>query len=486
VRLRYTPHPMASPSPSARGPAVLSVVVVALPVALALAVYAFALGGVRLGGDEPHYLIMADSLLTDRSLDLQRAYERDAETRAIFGPVTPHVIPVNERWMPYHTPGLSILISLPQWLAGERGVRLGLCLLAAALPWSLMVWLRRCVGLEQAAWVTIGVVVCTPTLFGATRVFPDLPAGIVATVCALWLIDRPGRNAAAPAWLAVGLASGFLAWLNVKYYGSAAVLFVALLAVGALEARNRRRRAALLAAAGGLCLAAVVAALLVFNRWTYGPWFGGRELREVGSSFSRAAEMLLGLHFDQSQGLFVRNPLLLAGVLLLPVFARRRPVAAGLWALLYGSLILPNALEMARYGGGAPAARFTWSAIWLWVVPIGVGLASLPRLRRFVPAAVIAALAYQAALAVRWLSAPGTLYPVLAEQLDRRDSLFPVGLRPLLPSFYFWDFSSYWTYGPNLAAYIITVLLLATGIALAMRRSPAAEPGQARTASREP
>ncbi len=451
-----------------RGRAILALVTL-LPVVLALAVYAFALRGVRLGGDEPHYLIMADSLLSDHSFELRGAYERDVETRAIFGRIDPHMLLVGDRWMPYHTPGLSILIALPQRLAGERGVRVALCLLMGLLPWSLVTWLRGRVGLRDAAWLTIGVVACTPALFGASRVFPDLPAGIIATACALWLADRPGRDTRAVAWLLAGVAGGLLAWLNVKYYGTAGVLLLGFVAVAIVEARTGRRHGATLALAGAACVLAGVWALLQFNVWAYGPSFGGREMRELTTSFSRAGEMFLGLHFDQSQGLFVRNPLLLAGVFFLPIFIRRQPVAACFWAALYLSLILPNALEMARFGGGAPTARFTWSAIWLWAVPIGVGLAAFPRLRRFVPAAVGVALAYQAALGVRWLPAPGTLYPVLAEQLDKRDSLFPIALRPFLPSFYFWDFSSYWTYGPNIAAYALTIVLLVTGIVVARR-----------------
>jgi hypothetical protein len=462
---------MSSRDSGTPGPArpILAVATI-LPVALALGVYAFALRGIRLGGDEPHYLIMADSLVSDRSFDLRQAYARDAATRAIFGPISPHFLQVGDKWMPYHTPGLSMLIAAPQQLAGERGVRVFLCLFAALLPWSIARWLRLHAGLRDAAWLTLGMVACTPMIFGATRIFPDLPAGVVATACALWMLDRPGRDARASAWLLAGLAAGALAWLNVKYYGTSAVLFLGFLALAVAEARGGRRRAAWLAVGAAAGLAVLVWALMRFNVWAYGPAFGGREMRELTTSFSRGAEMFLGLHFDQSQGLFVRNPLLLAGVLFLPVFVRRQPVASMFWGLLYLSLILPNALEMARYGGGAPSARFTWSAIWLWAVPLGVGIAALPRMRRFVPAVVGAALAYQAALAVRWLPAPGTLFPVLAEQIDKRDSLFPVGLRGFLPSFYFWDFSSFWTYGPNLAAFAVTAALLAAGIVLARSR----------------
>jgi hypothetical protein len=53
------------PSSTGRSATALLVLVTLLPVALALVVYMVSLRDVRLGGDEPHYLIMADSLTTD-------------------------------------------------------------------------------------------------------------------------------------------------------------------------------------------------------------------------------------------------------------------------------------------------------------------------------------------------------------------------------------------------------------------------------------
>jgi hypothetical protein len=153
--------------------------------------------------------------------------------------------------------------------------------------------------------------------------------------------------------------------------------------------------------------------------------------------------------------MFWQQPLLLAGVAAWIPFARRHPRVALGWTALYASLILPNALELARYGGGAPAGRFGWSAAWLWIVPIGYLFEDGDDTRRIrvVKPAAIACLAYQAMLAVRWLGDPGVLFPTLEESLVRRNSLFPVGVRAWLPSFYFWDFRSYWTYLPNVAAY---------------------------------
>ena len=162
--------------------------------------------------------------------------------------------------------------------------------------------------------------------------------------------------------------------------------------------------------------------------------------------------------------MFLQQPLLLGGVLTLLPFAARRPRLALLWTAIYLSLIVPNALELTRYGGAGPDGRFAWSAEWLWAIPIGIVVGE--RHERFGPwvrRGAIAGWIYQAALAVRWVNTPGVLFPALDERLWARDSLFPVAMRGWLPSYYFWDFSSYWTYRPNIAAMALLIAMLAAG-----------------------
>ena len=174
--------------------------------------------------------------------------------------------------------------------------------------------------------------------------------------------------------------------------------------------------------------------------------------------------IFLGLHFDQSQGMFIQHPLLMAGIAAFPIFIWRRALHAFFWLGLYASLIVPNSMELARWGGGGPVGRFAWSAEWLWAIPIGFAIAEFPApLVRYVKPAVIASVAYQVLLATRWLVNLRLLFPRLEESLDARDSLFPLALRRFIPSFYFWDFSSYWTYSPNVVAFALVIALLTIG-----------------------
>jgi hypothetical protein len=440
-------------------------IVAAVPVALAILVTTVFTAGrlLPVTGDEPHYLVMADGLARDRTFDLRSAYAREGETQRIYGsPLpAPHVVIVNHRWGPYHVPGLPLILAAPFTVGGELGARIALCLAAGLLPLCTFSLLRTRTTESLAAWVTIGVSAGMPIVFGASQIYPDLLAGLIAMTLFLWLIDAPLDNATTERWAIFWLVTGLLPWLNVKFLAATVTLGLAALVIVGRGDRRRHRPPALTAC--GLVLVGPVL-LAAFNMWFFETPLGPRGVAELTTSFGRAAMMFLGLHFDQGQGMFWQQPLLLVGVASLVPFARRSPRVALLWALLYASLIVPNSLELARYGGGGPAGRFAWSAAWLWVVPFAFAIESSPdRWGRLVKPLVIAAVAYQVLLAARWLQEPGVLFPKLEEDLTARNSLFPVAARALLPSFYFWDFASYWTYPPNVAAYVGTALLVAVG-----------------------
>ena len=440
--------------------------VTAISIALAAAVY---LGGsqrlIVVRGDEPHYLIMTDSIVQDRTLDLRNAYLRQNESRHIYPSrlLNPHVRIARERWAPWHAPGLPLLLALPFLAGGIIGAKLALCALAGLLTLALYSFLARRVPIKQAMALTLGLIVCLPFCFGASQIYPDFVGGILAACLAVWLIHAGEQPRNAAGWAVFWLAAGSFPWLNSKYLAATVILTAWALGVRWQLRRQGVRSSWLEVATVALVLVGVLG-LAGFHYWGVGQPFGPRGLREISSPFSRAAMIFLGLHFDQSQGMFIQHPLLITGIAALPIFAWRRRLDAFFWLGLYASLIVPNSMELARWGAGGPVGRFAWSAEWLWAIPLGFAIAEYPTtLIRFVKPAVIASLAYQALLALRWTENPLLLFPRLEESLAARDSLFPISLRPFVPSFYFWDFKSYWTYPPNVIAFASALALLTIG-----------------------
>jgi len=453
-----------------------SFVVAAIPVVTTLVIFFGRTHLFPIGGDEPHYLVIADSIVSDRDVNLKNNYERDAQTGVIYGPVEPHVYRLPTAWIPYHGAGLPLLTALPFAAGGERAVRVALCVFAGLLPWALMRWLQSLVGTGTAGWLVTGVLLAPPILFGSTQIYPDLPAGVLATALACWLLIRSDRTAEddVPSrwpWLLFWLAGGYLPWLNLKFAPATLALAAGGLGLVWRWRSEHVREAERRLAAWTLPFVALAPLLLIaFNLSTSGTWIGLRGGAELTHSPGRALMILAGLHVDQSQGMFFAQPLLAAGVAAFVPFAAIRPRLALFWAALYASLIVPNSLELARYGLGGPAGRFAWSAMWLWIVPIGVALAFAgDRLTRCVRAAVLGVLAYQAALAVRWTYIPQVLFTHVDPP---RDSPFPDALVPWLPSFYTWDFTGYLRDGANQAAFAVVVLLLAAGWFLVRRTRP--------------
>jgi len=449
------------------------VLVTGLPAAIAclLAVFWMRTARIPVTGDEPHYLIMAVSLIEDGDLRLKNNYDIECVAVEIYGCMEPHAFQFDHAWVPYHQAGLSFLIAPLYSIERIAGARLTTVAIASLLPLLLMLWLQRHVAPHDAVLLTLAACLSMPFLFGAFTLYPDLPAGVVIFGLTAWLIDGTRRRdqvatAGSPlppsepspsvlAWLTFWTAAGLLCWLNLKFILATALLGLWGLIVLRSAGSSRWTPAHYVSIAvliGPVTLAA-------FHYWGFGNILGGRGA-ELTTSPARALLFFFGLHLDQGQGLFVQNPLFLAGVPALVIWARRKPALALLWTMLYLSLIATNSLQGGRYGGNGPAGRYGWTAAWLWMIPIGLTAAKYaPLVRRWAAVAIV----YQALLALRWIPNPMTLYPVYEEQLGTRNSLFPVALRGWMPSFYDWSYASYLMYPPNVTGIAVIGLLLVIG-----------------------
>ena len=414
-------------------------------------------GRLPVTGDEPHYLIISASVGRDGDLDVRNNYEEDFRTGEIYGPVDLHAAQTSDAWWPLHTPGLGVLLAVPWALGGVLGARLALYLvvlpLLAASSWR---WLRDGLPRPAAALAVTGMVASVPVIFGGSQIYPDLPCGAIVLALLTWVWC--GGRRTLPAWGAYWLVAGFLPWLHTKYLAASLILA---LAGGWQGWRERRRGIALLPV---LLFLAGTGSLTWWHLQAFGGVLGWRRLDHLAFDPLRALEIFLGLHLDQAQGLFLQQPLLLSGLVGFGYMLRRRHPLAVPWLLLYGSLIVPNSMEVNSYGGFGPSGRFAWAAMWLWIAPLGLWLRDVrATVEPYVRPVVLLALAYQVALAMRWVPAPATLLPYYSELVWERNSLLPVAVRYSFPSFYFWDYEGYLSYLPNAVWVTATALLVVTG-----------------------
>jgi hypothetical protein len=189
--------------------------------AVLFAVYAATLGvhaflASDYGGDEPHYLLTAESIVSDGDVDLTDDYAARAYRDFYPYPLDKHGSPTDGRLNEPHGIGFPLLIAPAYALGGAKAVELFLAALAA-LAFALAAALARRVVPEP--WPTRGALVVglsPPALAYGATVYPELTAGAVLTGAALLAVmvrDHPRRRTG----LACALLLALLPWLGTKY-----------------------------------------------------------------------------------------------------------------------------------------------------------------------------------------------------------------------------------------------------------------------------
>ena len=193
------------------------------------------------GGDEPHYLVIAESLRRDGDLAIDDNHERGDYLAFFRGELAPDYLRrgVDRRIYSIHAPGLPVLV-LPAYAAfGYAGVVAALLIASAwgaALLWRLVLDVTADAGAAWFAWAA--AVLASPILFHTFTVFPDGVAGDRGAVGVRGLAEIAGarrdRDPSAPAsWATLvtsGAALAVLPWLHTRAAVIAAALGLAIVA----------------------------------------------------------------------------------------------------------------------------------------------------------------------------------------------------------------------------------------------------------------
>jgi hypothetical protein len=284
--------------------------IVAAAAAIWFGIVAAGAAPMRPGGDEPHYLVITQSLLYDGDIKIENNHARRDYAPYFPDTLRPHYMGIrgtDGEIYSIHAPGLSAIVAPAFAVGGYRAVvifLIGIAAAGTALLWRLS-WLVS--GDAGAAWFgTLAVACSTPIAFHSFAVFPDLPAAVL-TLAGVWALIRAGARA--QSWLLHGVALALLPWLHSRLAAVSGLLGLMILL------RMPRSRTGVRTAGMFLAIPIVSAALWF---WSFYAIYGTPNPEAPYGTFARTQaslafipDGLLGVLFDQQFGLLLYAPVFL-------------------------------------------------------------------------------------------------------------------------------------------------------------------------------
>jgi hypothetical protein len=304
-----------------------------------------------LSGDEPHYLLITQSLARDGDLDLSNNYQnRDYEAFYHRGELQPQALEhvLDGKRYSHHPVGTALLMLPGFKLAGRMGAAITMALLAALTLFLTLFFLEK-TGAERLPLQAVGVVglFSSPLFLFSGLIFPEIPtACLVATALLLFLKKR---------WAWLGFCLGAMLWMHNRNV----LLVIPLLVFAALEISRQEKDRFSKAGKFIAAFAFPVASLVGYFLWVYGVATPLGAHHEPFSNLFYPGRFFIGffgLILDQECGLWFHFPvfaLMPAGIILL--LRSRRPL--NLFAAFTLSFFY---LFMSFYQniGLTPAARY--------------------------------------------------------------------------------------------------------------------------------
>lgn len=336
------------------------------------------------GGDEPHYLVITQSLLTDRDFKIENNHDREDYRAYYSADLAPHYRTrgVDREIYSIHPVGLPVLLMPVFALGGYWGAVWTLVLCSCVVAWSVWRYASTLVSSLSAGAFAWAATFASPAfVFNSFSIYPEMVAALVTTLVFLRVAAADARRdgadtSRAPRWWVLSCGAAMLPWLSTKY----APLSAALLGVCAVRAwrsldtttpaAETARRWAILALPYGVS----VACWFAFFYYVWGtPW----PSAPYGADDQTSARFLLrggpGLLLDQEYGVAASAPaLLLAFPGLWRMFragGSPRRLAVEIGVLLAALWATVGAFEL-WWGGTAGIGRPVIATLGLLAIPI--------------------------------------------------------------------------------------------------------------------
>lgn len=322
-------------------------------------------------GDEPHYLMISNSLTADHDFDVKNQYQKKDYYRYYPADIQPHVnqrqLTMNQdHWYSFHGPGLPLL-TLPAFIIGDKlGVTVGLTMLATLLVVLSWLWVKKVTKSKNAATGSTLIFLSSYFFLGQVGyIYPDL----IVSLCylsALLLFNEIKPGAILKQCL-LGVVLGFAVFVHFKTLAFVAPFLLVLTIL------FWRKYKSLPLWTIGVSLFIILIFFITLHA-QFGVWAPNKiyssNINLGTSPFITIPYML----FDSLRGLFVYNPaFLLLFVGLIP-WVKRSPRTVIITTLLLGPSFILLSLFNETHGGDAPTGRYIMTYLPLILPAIGYAL----------------------------------------------------------------------------------------------------------------
>jgi hypothetical protein len=364
--------------------------IVAAVVASASLAGAWTLRGILPEGDEPHYLVISQSLLLDRDLRIENNHQRGDYTEYRDVELKPDYLQRGSDGQIYsiHAPGVSVAVAPAFAIAGWPGAVATVIALAAAT--AALIWLTawRLTGSAGAAWVAAAAFSLTaPGYFHAFTIFPDGPGALLVAV-GLWALVQleRGRALSLARLAGAGAALALLPWLHTRFSLIAGTLGMVL--VVRLAARSDRVRAWSAFAAVPVVSALAWFAFFWLIWGTPNP--AAPYGRDTQSALAHLQPSLPGLLADQQFGLIPNAPVYAAALAGMIALGRWHPRLAVELAIVIVPYVLAVGTYRMWWAGLSAPVRFLVAILPALTLPLAVAWSRSGPARRAVVLVLLA------------------------------------------------------------------------------------------------
>lgn len=315
---------------------------------------------IYLSGDEPHYILIAQSIVEDGDVDLTNNMKE--QSYSSFHPVEIHAHGIihKQRTLPFHMPGLSFLLVpfyvLYKWIfpfvPSQLFFRLAASIINAFFALGLFFTIKQLFPRKNISGFWIYFICTFPLLFHAIHLYPELPAGALAMGAFLFGYIKKER------YLLSGFFLSLIPWFHLKYTPVILVLAIAILYH--LIKREKYRELTL------FFIFPVISWIFleIYCKGLYGTFNPAGifpAARYWTISYSLKLKTLFAYFLDQRDGIFLFAPVFFLSFMC----SRRKREPRRILMLMGISYLLVHAFTTLR-GAYSPAGRPLMSISWIF------------------------------------------------------------------------------------------------------------------------